>query len=63
MDYKDGEVYLSGHDRELVANALVAHIRRISSLRDQCEEAGISGYDFNWQIQNYQAVLKNILEG
>lgn len=62
MDYKSGEVYLGSHDRELVANALVAHIRHIASLRDQCAEAGITGYDFNWLIQDYQAVLKHIGE-
>lgn len=59
-DYKSGEIYLSSHDRDLVANALVAHIKHIASLRDQCIEAGLSGYDFNWQIQNYQAILKEL---
>lgn len=62
MDYKSGDIYLSSHDRDLVANALVAHIKHIASLRDQCIEAGLSGYDFNWQIQNYQAILKHLQE-
>lgn len=63
MDYKSGDIYLSSHDRDLVANALLAHIKHIASLRDQCIEAGLSGYDFNWQIQNYQAILDRIVEG
>lgn len=62
MDYKSGDIYLSSHDRDLVANALLAHIKHIASLRDQCIEAGLSGYDFNWQIQNYQAILNRIGE-
>jgi len=62
MDYPSGDTYLSSHDRELIATALVAHIKHIASLRDQCVEAGLDGYDFNWQIQNYQAVLKSISE-
>lgn len=62
MDYKSGDIYLSSHDRNLVANALLAHIKHIASLRDQCVEAGLSGYDFNWQIQNYQAILNRIGE-
>ena len=60
MDYKSGDIYLSSHDRELVANALVAQIKHIASLRDQCIEAGLSGYGFNWQIQNYEAILKRL---
>lgn len=62
MDYTSGDIYLSSYDRELVANALVAHIKHIASLRDQCIEAGLSGYDFNWQIQNYRAILNKIGE-
>ena len=62
MDYKSGDIYLSSHDRDLVANALLAHIKHIASLRDQCIEAGLSGYDFDWQIQNYQAILNRIGE-
>ena len=60
MDYPHGVIYLSSHDRELVANALVAHIKHIASLRDQCVEAGLSGYDFNFQIQNYVTILKRL---
>lgn len=62
MDYKGGNIYLGGHDKDMLANALVAHIKHISSLRDQCLEVGLSGYDFNWQIANYRALLERLGE-
>ena len=62
MDYKAGEVYLSGRNKEMIAYAILNQIRSIASVRDQCGELGLHGYDFDFQISNYRAILNKLAE-
>lgn len=61
MDYKGGEIYLDGHKREMIATAILSHIKRMSEVKAECDETGL-GNDIFWTIQNYQALLKTIAE-
>lgn len=60
MDYKSGEIYLDSRKRELIANAICTQIRQISKVRTECADLGISAGNLDWDIQNYQAILKNL---
>ena len=62
MDYKDGEVYLSSRNKEMIANAILNQIWSIASVRDMCGDLGLNGYDFDFQISNYQALLNKLAE-
>lgn len=62
MDYKSGEIYLGGRERELISDAILTQIGRISAAKNECSELGLSGYDFDWTIGNYKAILKRLGE-
>ncbi len=57
-----GEIYLGERERELISLAILTQIAEIASVRDRCSALGLNGYDFNFQISNYQAILKKIGE-
>jgi hypothetical protein len=62
MDYKSGEIYLGGRERELLSDAIITQIGRISAVKAECSELGLSGYDFDWTISNYRAILMRLGE-
>lgn len=62
MDYKTGEIFLCSHDREMLAQAILTQISRISAVKSECANLGLDGYDFDWTISNYRAILKHLQE-
>lgn len=62
MDYKSGEIYLDGRKRELIANSICATIARLAGIRAELEELGCGSRGLDWDIQNYQAILKDLGE-
>lgn len=62
MDYKSGEIYLDGRKKELIANSICATISRISAVRAELESLGLGTRGLDWDIQNYQAILKELGE-
>lgn len=57
-DYKSGEIYLDSRKREMIANAILTQINGIAEVQKRCADLGVSAGNLNWDIQNYQAILK-----
>ena len=57
-----GEIYLGERERELISLAILTQIGEIASVRDRSAALGVTGFDFNFWISNYQAILQKLGE-
>lgn len=61
-EYSSGEIYFDCRKKELIANSICATIKRLAEMRDEMESLGIGTRGLDWDIQNYQAILKDLAE-
>lgn len=61
MGYKGGDIYLNGRQREMIADAVIAQIHRLAQIKAELDGYGVSN-DIAFTINNYNAILKHILE-
>ena len=61
MEYKSGDVFLDGRKREMIANSILGTIERLSKIRNELNSLGVSN-QIDWELSNYQAILKTLSE-